>query len=88
MNRNYSISNALSVYNVICMSNKFDHYQMSVGQHSAMISVYGNFQDPELRNLKKELIPACTENCGFEIKNFEKDDKTRAFSILEMTWEW
>lgn len=88
MNRNYSISNALSVYNVICMSNKFDHYHMSVGQYSAMISVYGNFQDPELSNLKKELIPACTENCGFEIKNFEEDDTTRAFSILEMTWEW
>ena len=88
MNRNYSISNALSVYNVICMSDQFDHYHMRVGQNNAMISVYGNYQDPELRNLKKELIPACTENCGFEIKHFEEDDTTRAFSILEMTWEW
>ena len=88
MIRNYSISNALSVYNVICMSNKFDHYHMSVGQYSAMISVYGKYHSPKLQNLKKELIPACTENCGFEMQHFEEDDTTRAYSILEMTWEW
>lgn len=88
MERNFSISNALSVYNVLCMSNEYDHVNMTVGESFASISIFAEYHAPKLQNIKKLLRPACTWNCSFEFKHFEKDECSDCFSILRLTWEF